>query len=378
MTPSKLPALLGVICLAAVMVPIGGVNVMKASRRKIAYCTACQKKHSSYHFWGSARFLVCSRVYQARRKQAVNAVHASTREKRRKVIKAQSTKPPWTASLKDAMAVAPRGVHTAGWRILLQHVGDVDHTGARIVNALARADVNAMKVARRVLIDRGGVVGQPQTGVFLLAFCFLLYWSWPVMTFLTGLLDHAPETLWSVKVLAMELDRVMKLYAPFYVRNGILVDTPPGLRVCGRDKDRGGSKKRIDSLLGRLPAWHRCSAQLASEMTADTFQASVCMKIMQEAKVEAFRGGASDYGSLGFIRCLGLAFESTMIDNEEEWMWLRDMSRGIKRRLQTLGIYEYEEAQTCRKCLRASLTLTEYSLSDLVVFACLVDKTRLP
>ena len=246
------------------------------------------------------------------------------------------------------------------------------------MNPLARADVNAMKVARRVLIDRGGVVGQPQTGVFLLAFCFLLYWSWPVMTFLTGLLDHAPETLWSVKVLAMELDRVMKLYAPFYVRNGILVDTPPGLRVCGRDKDRGGSKKRIKSLLRRLPAWHRCSAQLATEMTADTFQTSVCMKIMQEAKVEAFKGGVSDYGSLGFIRCLGLAFESTMIDNEEEWMWLRDMSRGIKRRLQTLGIYEYEEAQTCRKCLQASLTLTEYSLSDLVVFACLVDKTRLP
>ena len=80
--------------------------------------------------------------------------------------------------------------------------------------------------------------------------------------------------------------------------------------------------------------------------------------------------------SLGFIRCLGLAFQSTMIDSEQEWRWLRDMSTGIKRRLQTLGIYEYEEAQTCRKCLQASLTLTEYSLYDLVVFACSVDKTR--
>ena len=102
----------------------------------------------------------------------------------------------------------------------------------------------------------------------------------------------------------------------------------------------------------------------------------MCVKIVQEAKLEAFKGGASVYGSLGFIRSLGLAFHTTMVDNEQEWRWLRDMSTGIRRRLQTLGIYEYEEAQTCRKCLQASLTLTEYSLYDLVVFACSVDKTR--
>ena len=102
------------------------------------------------------------------------------------------------------------------------------------------------------------------------------------------------------------------------------------------------------------------------------------MQSLRACKIKAFRGGKTDYGSMGLIRCLGIVFESTMVDDEIEWTWLRQTSKGIAARLQSLGLYECGDAERCRQCLQASLKLSQYSLSDLVVFVCLLDRVHLP
>ena len=102
------------------------------------------------------------------------------------------------------------------------------------------------------------------------------------------------------------------------------------------------------------------------------------MNLLQECKIDAFRGGKTDYGSMGLIRCLGIVFERTLIDDEIEWTWLRRCSTGVTARLRSLGLYEYVDAEPCRRSLQASLKLSKYSLPGLVVFVCLLDRVHLP
>ena len=102
------------------------------------------------------------------------------------------------------------------------------------------------------------------------------------------------------------------------------------------------------------------------------------METLKDCKIKAFRGDKTDYGSMGLIRCLGIVFECTLIDDEIEWSWLRCTSTDIEAQLKSLGLYEYVDAERCRRCLQASLKLPQYSFSGLVVFLCLLDRVRLP
>ena len=118
--------------------------------------------------------------------------------------------------------------------------------------------------------------------------------------------------------------------------------------------------------------------KLSKVICGKTFRVSACMKVIKDSELDAFRGDKNDYGGLGLVRCLGIACRGTLIDDTVEWDWFKDMSDGLKIRLRSLGIYEYDDAERCRSCLQSSLSLTQYSLSDLVVFVCLLDKSYLP
>ena len=49
-----------------------------------------------------------------------------------------------------------------------------------------------------------------------------------------------------------DMFRIFDLYRDFFVRDGVLVEAPPGLKVCGRDKDRGWSWKRVEALINAI------------------------------------------------------------------------------------------------------------------------------
>ena len=132
--------------------------------------------------------------------------------------------------------------------------------------------------------------------------------------------------------------------------------------MCGRDKDRRWSRKRVDALINAISEWRKCAVMLSKQIVAKLFRVSTCMKLLQECKIDAFRGGKTDYGSMGLIRCLGIVFESKLMDDEIEWTWLRRCSTGVTARLRSLGLSEYVDAERRRRCLQASLKLSQYNL----------------
>ena len=101
------------------------------------------------------------------------------------------------------------------------------------------------------------------------------------------------------------------------------------------------------------------------------------MASIQSHELDAFAGDRKDYGSLGLVRCLGHVCNAGLVDDETEWLWLRDSSSNLKNRIKKLGIYDFADAEQCRSCIQSALQLSRYSLSDLVVYVCLLDKGSL-
>ena len=98
------------------------------------------------------------------------------------------------------------------------------------------------------------------------------------------------------------------------------------------------------------------------------------MATIQSHELDAFAGDRKDYGSLSLVRCLGHVCNAVLVDDKTEWLWLRDSSQYLKLRIRKLGIYDYADAEQCRSCIQSALQLSRYSLSDLVVYVCLLDK----
>ena len=102
-------------------------------------------------------------------------------------------------------------------------------------------------------------------------------------------------------------------------------------------------------------------------------RASDGMATILSHELDAFAGNRIDYGSLGLVRCLGHVCNAVLVDDKTEWLWLRDSSPNLKR-IKKLGIYDFADAEQCRSCIQSALQLSRYSLSDLVVYVCLLDK----
>jgi hypothetical protein len=187
-----------------------------------------------------------------------------------------------------------------------------------------------VKVAQKMLVREGRHFANPAIQIHIIAFCFLLYWSWPVCAFISAIRGSGQDDLRSMTWLKSHMDTVIAFYEGFYVRDGMLVDSPPGMKVCGRDKDRGWSRKRIKMMLSQLEDWYKCAVKLSKVICGNKFRASACMKIIKNSELDAFRGDKNDYGGLGLVRCLGIACRGTLIDDEIEWQYFRDMSDGLK------------------------------------------------
>ena len=184
----RLPCVLR--CSAALWCPANGVNIKHAATMRSEYCAACAMTHSSFRFWGQTPFKVCSKMYQKRCRDARTARTLKKQIASKRTERSTASNPPTLACLERAQQIIPRTLNTAAWRILLDHVGDTDHTGSRIVNAYVRADVQSMKIARRIMMKMGGSYAESQNSIFALAFCFLLYWSWPVISRVTAMYSN--------------------------------------------------------------------------------------------------------------------------------------------------------------------------------------------
>jgi hypothetical protein len=265
------------------------------------------------------------------------------------------------------------------WMMLMNHLEDFDHTGCKIVNAAVRHDVRSMLEVKR-LMDMSGndIFTEPAVAIYMLLFAFLLYWKWPTIKLMESVSTFTKQQLKNKKVMSIIIRSIYDQFESFRVQNGVLVRSSKGLCSSSRDKDRGNSKKRMHYLLSQLPRWCAISQKLVPVLATRPFRVSDAMTVLDCSKpLRGLSGKKHNYGSIGFIRCLAEAFSTTMCNDETEWLYLRSMSAGLAVRIRSLGLWEYGNASRCRLALAASTQCTTYSLSDMVVFVCLVDKSFL-
>ena len=86
---------------------------------------------------------------------------------------------------------------------------------------------------------------------------------------------------------------------------------PGRMRVC--------SRKRVDTLIDGISEWRAGAATLSKQIIAKRLRVSTRMQILDGYQITAFRGGNAELGSMGFIRCLGIVFDCTLINDESEW-----------------------------------------------------------
>ena len=121
------------------------------------------------------------------------------------------------------------------------------------------------------MMKMGGSYAEPQNCIFVLAFCFLLYWSWPVVSCVKVMCSYDLRGMSAID-LKFEIYRIFDFYNDFFVRDGVLVESLPGLQVCGRDKDRGWSRKRVDALINEISEWRKCAVMLSKQIVAKLFR----------------------------------------------------------------------------------------------------------
>ena len=269
---------------------------------------------------------------------------------------------------------APRG-SCVGWIRCLQKIDDVDHTGHWIVSSFWRPDVQAMRLARHILTQQGGGFELTEVVVYFSGFVYLLYWSWPIMSFLATVMRNDVEIAVTDHVIRAAYKSTVKLFSPFKVLRGDLVPAKAGgLKVVGRDKDRGWSSKRLLLLLQERVAWRKVCGTIASALEENTISVAAIMGSLEDVGMKAYTGAKSSYASIGWVRVLAIMFNRKFIDCQLDWKYFRGMSCNIGEKLSALGLFEYDAAIACRNALRQKLRQPKYSLTDLIVYVCLMKR----
>ena len=98
------------------------------------------------------------------------------------------------------------------------------------------------------------------------------------------------------------------------------------------------------------------------------------MTLFHKAGLSSYTGADSSYATLGLIRLIGLMAGKKIEDSPEDWKKMSRMSIEVRNKLKELGLFDHGEAIKCRNHLRQALTLRDYTLSDLVIFVCLLPK----
>jgi len=231
-----------------------------------------------------------------------------------------------------------------------------------------------MRLCRQLLTCQGPPFDADAAIVFFSAFVSLIYWPTSSVTWLTAIVQYGLTQAMCAKSIMKEFERLQVIFEPFKVRDGIfLFEARTGLRAIGRDKDRGHSVKRFSTLAGETAEWLLLSYELADLLSAPgTFSVCTALDLFHAADLESYKGEDTIYATLGLVRLLGLMYGKKFEDSPSDWKKMSRMSLGVRKKLDILGLQEHADAIECRNHLRQTLKLCDYSLSDLIVFVCLL------
>ena len=158
------------------------------------------------------------------------------------------------------------------------------------------------------------------------------------------------------------------------VRQGVLVAGPPGQHPCSNPSERRPGWVRFEQLISDWRAWWACSAKIAAILSQDrAVEIGELLSELQDADLVAYSGRKNQYASVRFVRMLVQVSNCRFADTADDWGILRAMTVHVRGAVVHYGLERYEDAIQVRNAMRrAAKTKGGYSLSDLIIFLCLL------
>ena len=210
--------------------------------------------------------------------------------------------------------------------------------------------------------------------VFLSAFAWQLYWSWPMLSLfkhLEGMSDGALS--------AANMRRFLGLLKAEFktekLRLGHLVEGPPGEHPMSNPSERRPGEERFEKLVADWANWWDCSRELAALLdTEGKVELSDLLSKLAQAGLSAYSGARTQYASVRFVRMLVHVSGARFADSPEDWRILRNMTAHVRTAVKHYGLERHADAKAMRDAMQRSVAKVPrgYSFSDLIIYLCLV------
>ena len=305
------------------------LRVMASAR----YCFGCRRKCRHSHWYGTPEFPFCGASYTKMFRRGFRVRHPS-------------------------------------WPVYEESAYESDETGARICAAVFRKDALAIREGA-VLLSRSMLEPVMRILVSLLASTF--YFPWPSHAFILRIVELGCKAPGKATLSRIGLE-VYEQFKAFRVVDGQLVAASPakGISVTKNPSERQCGRIRFNAIIDDFPAVLRMLTRMQ-----DYFKANARVSLAAMLKVFGDSGVYTSrvfYKNVRCVRILAEAAGKPLRDCEEDFAVFQRMSAHMRTALKYRGIDDYKTAMKFVVGMRAETGLTQYSLNDLIIYTCLLDR----
>ena len=296
------------------------------------YCSACRRKHRSDHWYGIGDFKYCGGSYARMFRQGSRVCHPS-------------------------------------WSVYEDSAQETDATGARICAAVYRKDVLAMREGA-VLLSTSMMQPRMRMLVSLLASTY--YFPWPSHAFILRIMGLACKAPGKASLARNGLE-VFEQFKAFRVLDGQLAaGRTKGISCTKNPSERRCGRIRFNQIIEDLPA----VLVMLTRMQV-YFQGNARVSVAAMLKVvgnSCIYTSAVTYKNVRCVRILAEAAGKPLRDCLDDFEVFRRMSPHMRSSLQCRGIGDFKTAMKFVEGMKATTGLTQYSLNDLIIYTCLLDR----
>ena len=297
------------------------------------YCYGCLRKHRAANWYGTPEFPFCGHTYTNMFRQGLRVRHPS-------------------------------------WPVFEESSNVTDETGARICAAVFRRDATAIREGS-VLLSRSML--EPRMRILVSLLASTLYFPWPSHAFIHRIVALGCKAPGQATLRRIGLE-VFDQFKPFRVVDGQLVSgsRAKGISVTKNPSERQCGSVRFAAVLDDLNAVLRMITRILAYFKANaTVSLAAMLKLFDDYGVYTKR---VIYKNVRCARILAEAAGKSLRDCPEDFSVFQRMSPHMRSALKYRGIDDFKTAMKFVVGMQAETGLTRYSLNDLIIYTCLLDR----
>ena len=199
------------------------------------------------------------------------------------------------------------------------------------------------------------------------------YFAWPSHAFILRIVGSACKAPGNATLARIGLE-VFEQFKAFRVVAGQLVvaSRSKGISSTKNPSERRCGRIRFNQIIGDLPA----VLVMLTRMQV-YFQANARVSVAAMLKVlgnSCIYTSSVTYKNVRCVRILAEAAGKPLMDCPEDFSVFRRMSPHMRCALRARGIDDYKTAMRFVRGLKAETGLSRYSLNDLIIYTCLLDR----